>query len=145
MTRPSRSGPRRGSFDVDERAAAVFAPDTLLASQYFERLRARGHLSGEQRLMYAVIGDAVDVYLAYAASTDRRHRALFAEAERWIESDDRSSLYAFGTICDHLGLDGEYLRRGLHQVGMRARGEGAPPVSGHDSPVAPERRMASNE
>ena len=138
MTPPPRAATRGGvrPFDVDRRAAAVFTPDTLLASQYFDRLRSRGHLSGEQRLMYAIIAAAVDEYLAYAASTDGPGRALFAEAERWIESDDRSSLHAFGTICDHLGLNADYLRRGLRRVEMRARGHGAAPL---------ERRMASNE
>ena len=131
--------------DIDERATALFAPDTLLATQYFDRIRRRKDLTGEQRLMFAVLEDAVDVYLKHAIATHRHHQGLFAEAERWIQSEDRSWLYAFETICDYLGLDAAYVRRGLYGWKMRARGEIVPPESVPEVRESPARRRASNE
>src|SRR6266481_6176075 len=46
----------------DDRLAAVFEPDTMLATQYFDRLRRRVN-DGSRRLMVAVLEDAVNVYL----------------------------------------------------------------------------------
>lgn len=131
--------------DIHERAAGIFAPDTMLASQYFDRMRRRKDLSGEQRLMCAVIEDAVDMYLKHVAATRRDLVERFAEVERWIESEDRSYLYAFETICDYLGLDGPYLRRGLYRWKAKARGETAAAPAAAASLDAPESRRAMNE
>ena len=134
--------------EIHERGPGVFAPDTLLPGQYFDRIRRGKDLTGEQRLMTAVLELAVDDYMKHAAARDRLRQGLFAEAERWIESTDRSWLYAFETICDHLGLDVDYVRRGLRELRDRARDHG----SGHRVPVVAvegdatlERRRAGNE
>jgi hypothetical protein len=131
--------------DIHERSGGLFAPDTMLASQYFDRVRRRKDLTGEQRLMCAVIEDAVDAYLKHAATARPDHRDRFSEAEAWIESNDRSWLYAFETICDYLGLDAGYLRNGLRRWKIRARGEAAAAAPGGEVADAPERRRASNE
>src|SRR5687767_8575146 len=99
--------------EIHERAPGIFVPDTLLATQYFDRVRRRKDLSGEQRLMCAVIEDAVDLFRKHAAATQRHHQVLFDEAEQRVESTDRSWIYAFETICDYLGLESDYVRRGL--------------------------------
>jgi hypothetical protein len=131
--------------DIHERAAGIFAPDTMLASQYFDRIRRRKDLTGEQRLMCAIIEDAVETYLKHAATSRRDLAERFTEVERWIESEDRSYLYAFETICDYLGLDGPYLRRGLHRLKARARGETAPALAAALPVDVPESRRAMNE
>jgi hypothetical protein len=132
------------SHDIDERAAGVFAPDTLLATQYFGRIRRRKDLTGEQRLMFAVIEQAVEEYMKHAAATDRHHRELFVEAEAWIESQDRSRLYAFDTICEYLGLEGDHVRQGLRRWKLRARGEEDLGAS-IEVVRPPDDRRASNE
>lgn len=132
--------------DIHERGPGLFAPDTLLAGQYFDRVRRRKDLTGEQRLMCAVIEDAIDVYLKHAATTVRHHRESFDDAERWIESEDRTWIYAFETICDYLGLDSTYVRRGLRACKARARGETAPvPAAAPESVEAGDRPHAMNE
>jgi hypothetical protein len=105
----------------DERAPAAFEPDTLLASQYFDRIRRRSEHHGEKMLMIAVLEDAVNTYLKYAGSPDHRHRELFAEAKDWVESDDQSWFYSFRNVCDVLGLDATYLRRGLRTAEVRGQ------------------------
>jgi len=132
------------SSELHERGVGLIEPDTMLASQYFDRIRRRRDLTGEQRLMYAIIEDAVDVYLKHAAARDRRRQELFADAERWLESTDRGWIYAFETICDYLGLHADNLRRGLRARRARARGEVAP-AAPEEPALVPERRRASNE
>jgi hypothetical protein len=99
---------------VDERLGGLFQPDTLLPSQFFDRVRRRSEHDAERRLMIAVLEDAVDVYRKQAGATEQRGQQLFREAEEWIEDDDRTWLFSFQNICDVLDLDAGYLRRGLH-------------------------------
>ena len=133
--------------NIHERGSGVFAPDTLLPGQYFDRIRRRSDLTGEQRMMMAVLELGIDDFLKHAAAKDRLRQGLFADAERWIESSDRSYLYACETICDHLGLDVGYVRRGLRDWRARARGGVADVVVAEASPepLAPEQRRAGNE
>jgi hypothetical protein len=136
--------------DIHERASGVFAPDTLLPGQYFDRIRRGKDLTGEQRLMIAVLDSAVDDFLKHVAARDRLRQGLFAEAERWIESTDRSCLYAFETICDYLGLDVDYVRRGLRERRERVRdprhGAASPmPADAAPADAPPARRWAGNE
>ncbi len=133
-----------GQDDVHERSGGLFVPDTVLPEQYFDRLRRRHDLSGEQRLMYAILEDAVDIYLKHAGARRPHHRRLFEDAERWVESDARGQLYAFAAICDQLGLDVEYLRAGLRAHKERARRDAT--GDGEQAAVpAGELRRASNE
>ncbi len=105
---------------VDERLGGLFQPDTLLPSQFFDRVRRRTEHEGERRLMIAVLEDAVAVYRKQAGARDARNQQLFREAEEWIEDPDRTWLFSFQNICDVLGLDPDYLRRGLHLWKERA-------------------------
>jgi len=101
-----------GDTRLEERPAAVLEPDTLLASQYFDRVRARAPRDAERRLMIAVLEDAVRIYLKHAGS-EGEAGDLFREIEEWVEDRTADHLYAFENICAVLDLDAEYLRRGL--------------------------------
>jgi len=126
-------------------AEAGLGPDALLPTQHFDRVRPRNEFTGERRLIIAVLELAIDDYLRCAAATDRHRRRVFLSAERWVESADASPLYSFQTICDHLGLDAAYLRRGLRRCRARARREALCPAGVIEFVVPPERRRASNE
>ena len=106
-------------YAADDRLAGLFQPDTLLPSQFFDRVRRRTEHDGERRLMIAVLEDAVDVYRKQAGARDARAQQLFREAEEWIEDTDQTWLFSFQNICDVLDLDAEYLRRGLHTLRER--------------------------
>src|SRR5690242_10989774 len=113
---------------VDERFAGLFQPDTLLPSQFFDRVRRRSEHDGERRLMIAVLEDAVDVYRKQAGAKDPRARELFREAEEWIEDPDRTWLFSFQNICDVLDIDADYLRRGLHSWKQQVQDGSREPV-----------------
>ena len=108
--------------DGQDRAARVLVPNAFLPVQYFDRIRRRTLFTGERCLMLAVLEQAVEEYLRRSRAVDRRGRRLFAETAQWFQSADRSRLYSFANVCDHLGLDAECLRQGLR----RWRPEGRP-------------------
>ena len=98
---------------LEERGGSIFEPDTLLGSQYFDRVRHRPAAGdGERRLMAAVLEDAVRIYLKHAGGPGQGDE-LFRETEAWIEERGADRLYAFENVCEVLDLDADYLRRGL--------------------------------
>ena len=109
---------------AEERLAGLFQPDTLLPSQFFDRMRRRSEHDGERRLMIAVLEDAVDVYRKQAGAKDPRGEEMFREAEAWIEDPDRTWLFSFQNICDVLDIDADYLRRGLRVWKQRVHAAG---------------------
>jgi hypothetical protein len=104
---------------IEDRAPGLFQPDTLMPSQYFDRMRRRTEYDGERRLMIAVLEDAVDVYRKQHGAQDPRGKVLFQEAEQWIENTDPTWLFSFENICHVLDLDAQYIRRGLHALRHR--------------------------
>src|SRR3954447_13374921 len=124
--------------EADERGPAPFEPDTLLPSQYFDRL-SNSHRSGEFRLMVAILEDAVRVYRSHAA----RGGTDFEEAEDWIENPDGTYIFSFKSICDMANLDADYVRRGLRA--WKARALAAPVVEVVTESEAEPLRRASGE
>ena len=124
--------------EVNDRAAKMLVPHAFLPVQYFDRIRRRTILTGERLLMLAVLEQGVDEYLKHSRLVDLRCRRIFAHAAQWIESEDRSHLYCFANICDHLGLDAECLRRGLRHW----RPESHPVARSRSTAVADAARSA---
>jgi hypothetical protein len=96
-----------------DRFVNLFEPDTLLPAQYFAAFAREGGLVRERRLMLAVLQDAVECYQKYALARDPRGRMLFEDARDWIDSDEREWSFSYENICEILGLNPEYIRRGL--------------------------------
>jgi len=106
-------GVNRASFAMDDKALAVFQPDILINAQYLSTYRRRFYLQPEQVLMLAVLEDAVMCFQDNATAVTPRKQVLFREAEEWIFNDDKSYLFSFDNICEGVGLNPDYLRRGL--------------------------------
>ena len=82
-------------------------PDAFLPEQYFDRLSSRTTDTPEKRLMFAILVDAV-------IQLQRRSTQVALEAERWIRGEDEEEpLFSFQDVCDALGIEAEYLARGL--------------------------------
>src|SRR5262245_3336123 len=64
--------------------------------------------TGEQRLLLAVLCDALHLY---ASARARRHSRRLNELREWFTSDDRSYVFSFHSVCEALGLDGAGIRR----------------------------------
>jgi hypothetical protein len=101
---------REGSYDL----LVAFEPDILLSDQYYTTLR-KSHLGNpERRLMAAVLEDAVACLSVNPALCSRRQARDFFEAQAWINgTEDSEWVFSFANVCELLGIDASYLRRGL--------------------------------
>ena len=102
------------------------APDTVLPAQLVDAPLGGARIQPEKRLQSAVLADAVLTFHKWAGVERPRARRLFAEVDTWFASDDADGPFTFVTICDSLGFDPAYIRRGLRQwrtdVGATAAG-----------------------
>jgi hypothetical protein len=94
-------------------SGTLFEPNTLLPEQFAAALRQKAFVEGEKRLLAAILIDAVECYMKQYRATDRRGRHLFEEAEAWIFNDSRSEFLSFASVCEVLGIEPDYVRRGL--------------------------------
>jgi len=94
---------------------AIFAPEVLLPSQFFSA-RPAGTDRPEQRLMLAVLQDAVSTLLKHGDRGRGGSRRLVREAEQWIHARNHDWPFSFENICSVLNLDPEALREGLSSL-----------------------------
>jgi hypothetical protein len=86
--------------------------DIILPAQYFAAMGSVG-LSGEQRLMLAVLADAINVLQSWRGGGNGRKRRNFAEAVHWVNTRGTSHPFAFDSVCDALAIDPELVRARL--------------------------------
>jgi len=96
--------------DVAEASSGMPAPDIVLPSQRFGPQRQQ---APEQRLMMAVLQDALECVTKYRCATHTRSRRLFREAQRWFLIDESDWPYSFEGICGVLELDANAVRQRL--------------------------------
>jgi hypothetical protein len=96
-----------------ERFTSLFQPDTLIPNEYSETFKRRTHLQPEKRLMLALLEDGVACFQKYATARDGRGRRYFQETQEWILEPPSENLFSFVNVCETLGFDADYLRRGL--------------------------------
>jgi hypothetical protein len=86
--------------------------DIILPSQYFGSIGSVG-LSGEQRLMLAVLVDAINVLQSWKGAGSARKRRNFAEAAQWVNTRGMSHPFSFDSVSDALAIEPELLRSRL--------------------------------
>jgi len=104
-------GNEQQQAEWNERQIASMNP--LLVEQVWEDAQAAIRWNSEYRLMLAVLQDAVTSWFRCSSVRNARERRMFQELSAWFWSDDQDRLYAFESICDHLGLEPSAIRRGL--------------------------------
>jgi hypothetical protein len=103
------------AFDATDGLALT---DIILPSQYFGAMVGGGGLCGEQRLMLAVLVDAINILQVWHRFRPVRKRLAFAEAAQWVNTRATSCTFSFDSICDALGIDREILRQRLSGLTM---------------------------
>jgi hypothetical protein len=96
-----------------ERFASLFQPDTLIPQEYLETFKRRTHFQPEKRLMLAVLEDGIACFQKYITAQDTRGKKYFQETEAWVLEEPSERLFCFANVCETLGLNADYLRRGL--------------------------------
>jgi hypothetical protein len=72
-------------------------------------------LQGAQRLLFAVLQEAIGTFQRYATASDRRGRATFRQADAWFASEETGRVFSYLSVCDALGIDAAYVRVGLRR------------------------------
>lgn len=76
--------------------------------------------SPEKFLIAAILEEAVKTYMTNAPSKSRREKRLFDEVEMWMTQEDQSWIFSFENCCLAVGLEPDYVRRGLREWKVRA-------------------------
>jgi hypothetical protein len=92
--------------------SSLFQADELAPYDFEENCLRKDRYGPEERLLFAILEDAVSCYQTYLLTVKPEERVLFADAESWI-FDDGVEFISFYNICDTLKIDPAYLRRGL--------------------------------
>jgi hypothetical protein len=103
-------------MEVAERQVEANDPlnftDVILPSQFFS-VMGGGGLCAEQRLMLAVLVDAINILQGWHRLGSARKRRAFAEAGQWVNTRGTAYPFSFDSICDALSIDPEILRQRL--------------------------------
>jgi hypothetical protein len=92
----------------------LFEPDTILPTQFYAMFKNSQYREPERRLMVAILEDAVSCLLTDLHRSNLRQRKQYEEAKAWVTTNEESEwIFSFKNICEVLGMDPGYLRRGL--------------------------------
>jgi hypothetical protein len=91
----------------------LFEPHTILPVQFFTRFQRGASWTGEQRLMAAILEDAIAVCCKRNPPKTSKGRTILRESLRWIRSNDRKWTFSFLHICETLDMDPSAIRRGV--------------------------------
>ncbi|MBI3800441.1 MAG: hypothetical protein HY268_26130, partial [Deltaproteobacteria bacterium] len=69
----------------------------------------------EMKLMRAVLEDAIRCYAKRWSTQEKQSQRLAQEAEAWVFCEDLDWPLSFLNICTVLGIDPDYVRRGLRR------------------------------
>ena len=94
----------------------LFESDPLLPGRFYSTLGKKHYGDPERRLIAAVLEDVVACLSVDPRYSTRRQRRDFHDAKNWLNApDDSERVFSFSNICEALGIDPGYLRRGLNQ------------------------------
>ena len=102
------------NFAANHDWSVMFEPDTLAPEQFYATLKRSYLPDPERRLMAALLEDAVACLSRDPRRCTRQQRRSFASAQQWINATDEENwIFSFTNVSETLGLDPNYLRRGL--------------------------------
>jgi hypothetical protein len=92
----------------------LFEPDAILPAQFYAMFKCNQYKEPERRLMVAVLEDAVSCLSMNPRDCNLRQRKQYDEAKQWVTAEEETDwIFSFTNICEVLGMDPGYLRRGL--------------------------------
>lgn len=98
---------------VEDQSVTLFTPDTLVPTQYFDRVGADAAFQPEKRLMLAVLEEAIATFQRHVVSGTRRSQRLVEEVEEWVDGRVSDWPFSFENVCAALDIEAEYLRNGM--------------------------------
>ena len=105
---------RSASLNSTIETGRLFEPDTLMTDQFYSTFKRGRMTDPELRLMAAILEDAVSCISKARSSEGWQHKRSAEEAECWINTEGEEDwIFSFTNVCETLGLDPDYMRRGL--------------------------------
>ena len=101
------------NFDVVERLASLFDPDSLAPAQFFSNVRRKTLVEPERKLGLAILEDAIDCFQDNVLVSTGKGKNLFEDAQQWFLAENSDWLFSFRNVCELLAIDPDYLRTGL--------------------------------
>jgi hypothetical protein len=98
-----------------ESILARLGRDDSNIDRYLNTQRRSEPIEPERALLIALLEDAVQIYWKFAGARDREGRERSHEAKDWLFSHDTAWIFSFNNVCELLGLDPDYVRRGLRE------------------------------
>jgi len=141
MTKPSSAHrdksfhrPMLSPFLYDLGAATRALPLAAVLPEQFHGSPVNTNVArGEVALMRAVLEDAIACFQKQVLKKGRRALRLAREAEEWLFTDDQQWPFSFLNICNVLGIDPGYIRRGLKQLRQEQPGQETQRQRGRES------------
>jgi hypothetical protein len=93
--------------------AKLFEPDILTGPRFFQAHGKENMADPERALLLAVLSEAIETFRKFAFSKSARGQVLFRQAAEWLWDKDPDYFFSCENICEVMGLDPCYLRRGL--------------------------------
>ena len=90
-------------------------PDAVMPTQFFESVGAHT-FSSEQRLMLAVLTDAINILREHRVSPNQNKRKSFNEVRAWVFAHGIEGPVSFDRVCDAVGVNADCLRRRLSEA-----------------------------
>jgi hypothetical protein len=92
--------------------------DASLSEQFLSTFRRGEPWEPEKALLIAILTDAIHDYRKYSRARNRDGQARFRDADRWIMGGDNQWVFSFKNVCELLGLDPDYIRRGVRAAAV---------------------------
>ena len=125
----------------DPHGPSPFTSLVLLPSQ----LAALASLQPEQRLLFALLEASWNSLSKHVGRQSPRATRLLDQELAWVDSDERVP-FSFRFCCEHLDMDPQALRAGIHRALERLRAEerskGLPSRARRDHRRRPKRIAA---
>lgn len=87
--------------------------DPAAPHQYLDTFKRAFYWEPEKMLMLAVLQDAIHCFRRFSAAGDRPGQERFREVRNWINASSDGWIFSFQNVCETLGFDAQYVRRGL--------------------------------
>jgi len=67
----------------------------------------------EKMLMFAILVDAISRFQTFSSANGMHRTRQFYEVKNWLLNNRQDWPFSYRNVCEALGLDPDYLRRGL--------------------------------
>jgi hypothetical protein len=105
--------PERTGSTASDSIGSIFQRDTLLMENFFNDRRGKTLVLPEQRLMLAILEDALQCFQEKCSAKHGKKKQLFENVQKWFFDAGNDWVFGFESICSVLGFEPDYVRKGL--------------------------------